>query len=215
MLRSDACAPRSRRPALRSSIDITCASPSAKPLRTARSIEESWRYYERGNALKRSESRYRAEILETNTRKQIEVCTAGFFARRDGFGVKSAEPIFIVGLPRAGSTLLEQILASHSSVEGTQELADIPRIVLDLQGREPNLDNPRYPGVLAEMPAEEFRRLGEKYLKDTRVYRTDKPYFIDKMPNNFRHIGLIHLILPNAKIIDAQARADGAAASAI
>jgi hypothetical protein len=109
-----------------------------------------------------------------------------------------------VGLPRAGSTLLEQILASHSRVEGTQELADIPRIVLGLQGRVPNLDDPRYPGVLAELPPEEFMRLGEKYLNDTRVYRTDKPYFIDKMPNNFRHIGLIHLMLPNAKIIDAR-----------
>jgi tetratricopeptide (TPR) repeat protein len=175
-----------------------------KALEDRGQYQESWRYYEQGNALKRSESRYRAEILETNTRKQIETCTREFFARREGFGAKSAEPIFIVGLPRSGSTLLEQILASHSRVEGTQELADIPRIVLDLQGRVPNLDDPRYPGVLAELPAEEFLRLGEKYLNDTRVYRTDKPHFIDKMPNNFRHIGLIHLMLPNAKIIDAR-----------
>jgi tetratricopeptide (TPR) repeat protein len=175
-----------------------------KALEDREQYQESWRYYERGNALKRSESRYRAEILETNTRKQIEVCTAKFFALREGVGAKSAEPIFIVGLPRAGSTLLEQILASHSRVEGTQELADIPRIVLDLQGRAANLDDPRYPGVLAELPAEEFLRLGEKYLNDTRVYRTDKPHFIDKMPNNFRHIGLIHLMFPNAKIIDAR-----------
>jgi hypothetical protein len=89
-------------------------------------------------------------------------------------------------------------------VEGTQELADIPRMVIDLQGRVPDLDNPRYPGVLADLPPHEFLRLGAKYLADTRVYRTDRPYFIDKMPNNFRHIGLIHLILPNAKIIDAR-----------
>jgi tetratricopeptide (TPR) repeat protein len=175
-----------------------------KALEDRAQYAESWRYYERGNAQKRSESRYRAEILETNTRKQIEVCTEKFFALREGVGAQSAAPIFIVGLPRAGSTLLEQILASHSSVEGTQELADIPRIVLDLQDRVPNLDNPRYPGVLAELPTEEFLRLGEKYLNDTRVYRTGRPYFIDKMPNNFRHIGLIHLMLPNAKIIDAR-----------
>jgi tetratricopeptide (TPR) repeat protein len=165
---------------------------------------ESWRYYEQGNALKRSESRYRPEIMETNTRKQIEVCTREFFVNRANVGDPRPDPIFIVGLPRAGSTLLEQILASHSLVEGTQELADIPRIVLDLQGRDPDLDNPRYPGVLTDMKPEDFRQLGEKYLRDTRVYRTDKPYFIDKMPNNFRHLGLIHLMLPNAKIIDAR-----------
>jgi tetratricopeptide (TPR) repeat protein len=165
---------------------------------------QSWRHYEQGNALKRSESRYRPEIFETNTRKQAEVCTRQFLHRHADIGDPSAEPIFIVGLPRAGSTLIEQILASHSQVEGTQELADIPRIVLDLQGRDPDLDNPRYPGVLADMQPEELRKLGEKYLHGTRVYRSGKPYFIDKMPNNFRHLGLIHLMLPNAKIIDAR-----------
>jgi tetratricopeptide (TPR) repeat protein len=165
---------------------------------------QSFRYYERGNALKKSESRYRPEILEINTAKQRENCTAEFFAHRLGVGARNPDPIFIVGLPRAGSTLLEQILASHSRVEGTQELGDIPRIVHDLQGRDPNLHNPRYPGVLAELKAEDFLRLGEKYLADTRVYRAGKPFFVDKMPNNFRHIGLIHLMLPNAKIIDAR-----------
>jgi tetratricopeptide (TPR) repeat protein len=165
---------------------------------------ESWRYYQQGNALKRSESRYRPEIIETNTRKQIEVCTRDFFVNRANVGDARADPIFIVGLPRAGSTLLEQILASHSLVEGTQELADIPRIVLDLQGRDPDLDHPRYPGVLTDMKLEDYRQLGEKYLRDTRIYRGNKPYFIDKMPNNFRHLGLIHLMLPNAKIIDAR-----------
>jgi tetratricopeptide (TPR) repeat protein len=165
---------------------------------------QSWRYYEQGNALKRSESRYRPEIMETNTRKQVDVCTREFFVNRSNVGDPRPDPIFIVGLPRAGSTLLEQILASHSLVQGTQELADIPRIVVDLQGRDPNLDEPRYPGVLAEMKPEDFRQLGEKYLRDTRIYRTAKPYFIDKMPNNFRHLGLIHLMLPNAKIIDAR-----------
>jgi predicted Zn-dependent protease len=165
---------------------------------------ESYRYYERGNALKRSESKYRPEIIETNTRKQIEVCNREFFARRAGVGAQSAEPIFIVGLPRSGSTLLEQILASHSRVEGTQELADIPRMVFDFQDRIPNFDNPRYPGALEGLESAEFQRLGEKYLRDTRIYRTGKPHFIDKMPNNFRHLGLIHTILPNARIIDAR-----------
>jgi tetratricopeptide (TPR) repeat protein len=165
---------------------------------------ESFRYYARGNALKRSESRYRAEIIENNTRQQIEVCQPEFFARLAGCGAPNPDPIFIVGLPRSGSTLLEQILASHSRVEGTQELANVQQIVRNLRGRDPDLNNPRYPRILAEMSAEEFRPLGEQYLATTRVYRTDKPFFIDKMPNNFRHLGLIHLMLPNARIIDAR-----------
>ena len=175
-----------------------------KALEDRGEFEESFRYYERGNAFKRSESRYRPEIIERNTHLQIETCTAELFSRLDGAGAMDPDPIFIVGLPRAGSTLLEQILASHSRVEGTHELADIPRMVLDLQGRDPDLEHPRYPGALKSSSGEELRRMGERYLRDTRVYRTDRPYFIDKMPNNFRHIGLIHLILPNAKIIDAR-----------
>jgi tetratricopeptide (TPR) repeat protein len=166
--------------------------------------DRSFRFYERGNALKRAESRYRPELLEQNTANQKRICTREFFDERSGYGAVSREPIFILGLPRAGSTLLEQILASHSQVEGTQELANVPRAVLDLQGYNPDLNNPRYPGCLAAMPADEVRVLGEKYLADTRIYRTGKPHFIDKMPNNFRHIGLIHLMLPNAKIIDAR-----------
>ncbi|HTV53121.1 MAG TPA: sulfotransferase [Steroidobacteraceae bacterium] len=165
---------------------------------------ESFAYYERGNALKKTECRYRPGITERNVRLQKAVCTREFFAARAGYGAASAAPIFIVGLPRAGSTLIEQILASHSRVEGTMELADIPRLAAELQGRD-NIDaEPRYPAVLAELEQQEFRRMGERYLADTRPYRSGKPCFIDKMPNNFRHLGLIHLILPNAKIIDAR-----------
>jgi len=173
---------------------------------------ESWQFYERGNALKRAESRYHPEITETNTRKQIEVCTAQFFAARVGVGLPDPDPILVVGLPRSGSTLIEQILASHSQVEGTQELSDIPRIVLGMRGKPSALGDPRlgtvkgnsYPGVLADLAPEDFRRLAERYLTDTRIYRTHKPFFIDKMPNNFRHLGLIHLMMPNAKIIDVR-----------
>jgi tetratricopeptide (TPR) repeat protein len=165
---------------------------------------ESFQFYERGNALKKSESRYKSKFIERNARLQVAVCTAEFFAARQGVGCPSVEPIFIVGLPRAGSTLIEQILASHSQVEGTMELAEIPRLVQQLQGRESNDAEPRYPGVLAELTAEDFQTRGEKYLAATRAYRAGKPRFIDKMPNNFRHIGLMHLILPNAKIIDAR-----------
>jgi tetratricopeptide (TPR) repeat protein len=167
---------------------------------------ESFSYYERGNALKRGAIRYRPELIERIARLQTEVCTAEFFAARRGWGDTSHAPIFIVGLPRAGSTLIEQILASHSNVEGTMELSDIPRLAQSLQGREGAGGAPqyRYPGILAELPAEDFRRFGERYLADTRLYRSGKPRFIDKMPNNFRHLGLMHLMLPNAKIIDAR-----------
>jgi tetratricopeptide (TPR) repeat protein len=174
-----------------------------KALEDQQQYEKSFDYYSRGNALKRAESHYQPQVIELNTRLQIEVCTPELFSRGDS-GIRAADPIFIVGLPRSGSTLIEQILASHSTVEGTQELADIPRIVADLKGREADVDNPRYPAVLTQMTAEDYRRLGEKYLTDTRVYRTGKARFIDKMPNNFRHIGLIRLMLPNAKIIDAR-----------
>jgi len=142
------------------------------------------------------------KALHSFNRKQIEVCTAQFFAARVGAGVQDPDPIFIVGLPRSGSTLLEQILASHSKVEGTQEL--IQRIVLEMQGTRSDLDDPRYPDVLAQLAPENSRRLGQRYMTGTRAYRQDKPFFIDKMPNNFHHIGFIHLMLLNAKIIDAR-----------
>ena len=175
-----------------------------KALEDRSQYEKSFEYYARGNALKRPETHYQPEALELNTRLQIEVCTPELFARHQHTGVRAADPILIVGLPRSGSTLIEQILASHSRVEGTHELAEIPRIAADLRGRESDSDKPRYPAVLAVMTAEDFQRLGEQYLGATRIYRTGKDRFIDKMPNNFRHLGLIHLMLPNAKIIDAR-----------
>jgi tetratricopeptide (TPR) repeat protein len=165
---------------------------------------ESFRHYERGNALKKAEIRFKIEPVERTAHLQASVCTHDFFLSRQGVGCDRPDPIFIVGLPRAGSTLLEQILASHSAVEGTMELADIPRLVHELQGREQNDSKPRYPAVLAELTPDQLARYGQKYLADTQIYRTGKPFFIDKMPNNFRHVGLIHLILPNAKIIDAR-----------
>ena len=165
---------------------------------------QSFAYYERGNALKKSECRYRPEFTERNTALQIEVCTREFFAAREGWGCPSEAPIFVIGLPRSGSTLIEQILASHSQVEGTMELSDIPRLVQQLRGRGGEADS-RYPAVLAELSRADFTRFGEQYLTDTRLYRrAGKARFIDKMPNNFRHIGLMHLMLPGARIIDAR-----------
>jgi tetratricopeptide (TPR) repeat protein len=175
-----------------------------KALEDSGDYPESFRYYERGNALKKRETRFAIAPIERVARLQIALCTARFFKERHGYGCLRPDPIFIVGLPRAGSTLLEQILASHSKVEGTMELADIPRLVNALQGRNSHEANPAYPGLIAALSQELCARLGEKYLENTQIYRTSKPFFIDKMPNNFRHIGLIHLILPNARIIDAR-----------
>ena len=164
---------------------------------------DSFTHYERGNAIKKSQSRYRAPMHERSAKRLREVCSAEFFNERKGWGCDSPAPIFVVGMPRAGSTLLEQILASHSQVEGTTELANVPRLVSNLSGRD-RMGEPPYPRVLQELPEEQFRRFGEEYLRDTLDYRTGKPRFIDKMPNNFRNIGLIHLMLPNARIIDAR-----------
>jgi tetratricopeptide (TPR) repeat protein len=175
-----------------------------KALEDESRFAEAFRYYERGNALKRRESRYDPGVLERGLARQRALCTREFFAARSGYGCPRAEPIFIVGLPRAGSTLIEHILASHSQVDGTMELADIPRMVHQLQGREHSEAKPGYPAALAALSAEQARRLGEKYLADTTVYRSGRAFFIDKMPNNFRHLGLIHLILPNARVIDAR-----------
>ncbi len=176
-----------------------------KALEDQKNYADSWPYYERGNALKHAEVRYLPRLAEAHVRHSKRVCTREFFETRRGWGVADADPIFILGLTRSGSTLIEQILASHSEVEGTQELADIQRIVMALRGRATDPDNPRYPGVLAELGPEDFRKFGERFMADTRIYRrTQRPFFIDKLPDNFRDIGLIHLMLPNAKIIDAR-----------
>jgi tetratricopeptide (TPR) repeat protein len=174
-----------------------------KALEDRKDYAASFRYYERGNALKRSEIYYKPEVAERHLRLQAEVCTADFFAARGGFGCDRPDPIFIVGLPRSGSTLIEQILASHSQVDGTLELLELPRLVQQFRRRRAD-EAPRYPAVLAELTPEQLRSLGETYLDETRVYRRRAPFFIDKMPGNFRDIGFIHLILPNAKIIDAR-----------
>jgi tetratricopeptide (TPR) repeat protein len=176
----------------------------AKALEDQGEYAESFHFYELGNRLKHAEIRYRPAITENNTRRQIEVCTAEFFASRKGWGASQPGPIFIVGLPRSGSTLLEQILASHSQVEGTQELPNVQQIVSALRGRDSDGTESRYPRILETLTEAEFRQLGERYLADTRAYRIGKPFFIDKNPNNFRHLGLVHLMLSNARIIDAR-----------
>jgi tetratricopeptide (TPR) repeat protein len=175
-----------------------------KALEDRGQFDESFHFYRRGNAIRNVNHRFNPKVNVFNTARQIRVFTPEFIASSEGRGCPAPDPIFIVGLPRAGSTLLEQILASHSQVEGTTELTDI--IAISRRLAEKSRQNPagKYPEILAQLPPERFRELGESYLETTRIQRSDTPFFIDKMPNNFQHIGLIHLILPNAKIIDAR-----------
>ena len=165
----------------------------------------SWRYYARGNALRRAAGRWRPEVAEAAAARLKAVFTAGFFEARAGWGIADAAPIFIVGLPRSGSTLIEQILASHSQVEGTQELTEIDRYAGELCGRDPDCGLPLDPEALARLTADQARTLGQGFLADTAVHRRlGRPFFIDKMPNNFWHVGLIQLMLPRAVIIDVR-----------
>jgi tetratricopeptide (TPR) repeat protein len=172
--------------------------------------QESFTYYERGNRLKREEVGYDWRKITKEIELQAEHCTPALFDAVKGAGAKAVDPIFILGLPRAGSTLLEQILASHSQVEGTMELPNMLALAHKLDGRRRVGEEARYPANLTELTASEITEFGEAFLRDTRIHRkTGTPFFIDKMPNNFRHIGLIHMILPNAKIIDARRGAMG------
>jgi len=175
-----------------------------KALEDRQEYDESFSYYQRGNAIRGVKHRHNPRINVFDTARQIKVLDAEFFAARAGQGCPATDPIFIVGLPRSGSTLLEQILASHSQVEGTAELADIIAIANQLGKKTRQNPASFYPEILRDLGADKLRELGESYMQTTRIQRSDTPYFIDKMPNNFRHIGLIHLILPNAKIIDAR-----------
>ncbi len=179
-----------------------------KSLEDREDWEQAFRHYERGNALKHERVRHHPLHLGIRTRAQIEVCTRDLFEKHREAGCQAHDPIFIVGMPRAGSTLLEQILASHSRVTGTYELPHIIALAHRLRGTDRLIENPeetpRYPAILAELDGDYFRRFGEQYLEDTRLYRHGSDFFIDKNPNNFFHVGLIRLILPNAKIIDAR-----------
>ncbi|MEW9796666.1 tetratricopeptide repeat-containing sulfotransferase family protein [Alteromonas sp. CYL-A6] len=168
-----------------------------KAFEDRRRYKESFSYYERGNALKKKLIQFDIERTEQAMQAQKAACPASLFAHQTG--CDAPDPIFIVGLPRAGSTLLEQILASHSQVDGTMELHDILGIASRLSGGKTP-----YPYNLAELDAASCKKLGELYIEQTRSYRQGAPFFIDKMPNNFIHIGLIKRILPNAKIIDAR-----------
>lgn len=177
-----------------------------KAFEDAKEWEAAFTQYAEGNRLRRTELPYNADRTTEHVEHSCTLLTRAVFAERAEGGHLANDPIFIVGLPRSGSTLIEQILASHSEVEGTMELPDIGTIAADLSGRGSGKDDPAgyLPRLLAMSP-EERSSLGQRYLDGTRVQRkTSRPRFIDKMPNNFLHVGLIHLILPNALIIDAR-----------
>ena len=176
-----------------------------KALEDAGEYEPSFQHYARGNAIRRGQLAYRAEDTSARVRYIRAHYTREFFAARAGAGSPAPDPIFVVGLPRAGSTLIEQILSSHSRVEGTMELPEITTITRLLRQQGEADEAMPYHAALASLDAAALRTLGERYLAHTRIQRkTAAPLFIDKMPNNFMHIGLIHLMLPNAKIIDAR-----------
>ncbi|MGI8931498.1 MAG: sulfotransferase [Sphingomicrobium sp.] len=170
-----------------------------------RQIEPAWHHYASGNAIRADQVRHDPGDITGIVDRSIALMTAQFFASREGQGCAATDPIFILGMPRAGSTLLEQILASHSQVEGTMELPDIAALVRRLDGKHAKGTPGSYPDELTDLDSAALASLGEEYLDRTRIQRaTQKPYFIDKMPNNWAYAGFIRLILPNAKIIDAR-----------
>ncbi|HVS77633.1 MAG TPA: sulfotransferase [Steroidobacteraceae bacterium] len=174
----------------------------ARALEQRERYPEAFSHYAQGNALRKRTSPFSIETFEGKSRRIAACCDAGFFRARALAGHPDPAPIFIVGLPRSGSTLVEQILASHSQAEGTMELHNILAMVRELDHLDAARDG--YPERLRALSADELTALGRRYIEETRAVRAGKPRFIDKMPNNFSHVGLIHVILPNARIVDVR-----------
>jgi len=167
-----------------------------------RSYRAAFEHYATGNRRRRKTIAFDIRVFERKTRRVRECFDAAFFAARAGAGCADAAPIFIVGLPRSGSTLVEQILASHTSVEGTFELPNVLTMVREFDHSDDARD--AYPEVVRGVPPDRFAALGHRYLEETAPLRTGKQRFIDKMPNNFSHVGFIHCMLPNATIVDVR-----------
>jgi tetratricopeptide (TPR) repeat protein len=191
-------------PSIGSTDRIQVCFALGKAFEDQKDFAKSFEYYQRGNSLKLPETHHSKEQLAKRIDSQIAICDKALFENHTGTGNLSPDPIFVVGLPRSGSTLLEQILASHSQVDGTMELHNILDLAKRLRGRSETDEIPRYPAILNELEDSYYERFGDQFMEQTHVYRGAAPFFIDKMPNNFFHIGLIKLILPNAKIIDAR-----------
>ncbi len=176
-----------------------------KALEDGNAFAESFAHYEKGNSLRRKSVDYSSDNTTEHVVRSKALFTRAFFDAREGWGLDAPDPVFIVGLPRSGSTLIEQILASHSMIEGTMELPDILSIAGRLGARKRRRDPSRYPDSIKELDRETASEFGKEYMDRTSVQRKlGRPFFTDKMPNNFAHIGLIHLILPHAKIVDAR-----------
>jgi len=175
-----------------------------KALDDRKQYDDAFQFYQLGNQSKEKLEGYQADKTESIVKRIMSVCDEKLFQASDSHGCGAPDPIFVVGLPRSGSTLLEQILASHSQVDGTKELVHILSMVRRLGGRRKKAEASLYPQALTELTAIQLQELGQEYLDRTRIQRGSAPYFVDKMPNNFFHVGLISLILPNAKIIDAR-----------
>ncbi len=176
-----------------------------KALEDAREFAESFEHYARGNALRRAALSYDPDRSTALVRRNQALYTRAFFAARSGWGCPAADPIFIVGLPRSGSTLIEQILASHSQVEATRELPDVVGFALELGSRNEPGTTPSYPEGVAQLTSAQLAAYGERYLAQTRPQRAlGRRFFLDKMPTNFTHVGFIHLMFPTARIVDAR-----------
>ena len=166
--------------------------------------DEAFFHLDSGNKIKNKQSKYSIERMDKELQAQIDVCDELFFEKHGQGGHETKDPIFILGLPRAGSTLIEQILASHSMIDGTLELPNILSMAQSLRGDDIYGKEGNYPKSMENLSLEKRIAMREKFISDTSMHRNESPRFTDKMPNNFRHIGLIHLIMPNAKIIDAR-----------
>ena len=175
-----------------------------KAMEDAQDYQSAAEHYLLGNQLKNAQTQYDKDRMTFKLAQQRTVCSAQMFESFGDAGCSAPDPIFIVGLPRAGSTLLEQILASHSMVDGTLELNNIPAIAHRLNGRRMVNEEPRYPMILNQLTPDMAQKLGQTYIDETQIHREGGQFFIDKMPNNFRDVGLIKMILPNAKVIDAR-----------
>ena len=165
---------------------------------------EAFTQLDSGNHIRKQQTKYSIDRMNQEIQAQIDVCDKEFFDQMGSGGINTNEPIFILGLPRAGSTLIEQILASHSMIDGTLELPNILTMAQDLRGEDIYGTLGKYPGSMKNLSCDERKEMGNRFITDTRMHRDNAPMFTDKMPNNFRHIALIHLIMPNAKIIDAR-----------
>lgn len=168
-----------------------------------KNYEKAWENYHTGNMAQRMRVSHDPVEMEVIHNEILEVFTEAFIKDREGHGHDAQDPILIVGLPRSGSTLVEQILASHSQVEGTSELPDLSRIAATI-GRY-RADGVRYPKALRELQERDWKDYGREYMDATKRHReTEHPFFTDKLPNNFPQVGFLHLILPNAKVINAR-----------